>query len=406
MNAAKTTTTVPRLRFTQPDCTPFPDWEEQRLGDVIEFSRGTGVSKSDISQNGHTFCIAYGELFTTYNEVINSITSRTSVNTGTPSRVGDILMPASDVTPTGLGTASAIMVSGVRIGGDINILRPLDCINSIFLSYQINSRQKDILKLVTGTTIRHLYSSDIAKIKMALPRPDEQAKIAAFLGAVDARLEGLRRKHTHLTQYKRGIMQRLFSQALRFTQPDGTPFPDWEEKRLGDVFSERNEKGFSNLQLLAVTISTGVVKTSSLSRESNTPSNKESYKRLCIGDIAYNTMRMWQGASGVSAYEGIISPAYTVIVPNDRNVSEFWGQYFKCRPVIKIFERHSQGLVSDTWSIKYPALSSIKLFAPHPDEQAKIADFLSAIDRRIDLLDQQLTTTEGFKKFLLQQMFV
>ena len=198
------------LRFTQPDGTPFPDWEEKRLGDVIEFSRGTGVSKSDISQNGHTFCIAYGELFTTYNEVINSITSRTSVNTGTPSRVGDILMPASDVTPTGLGTASAIMVSGVRIGGDINILRPLDCINSIFLSYQINSRQKDILKLVTGTTIRHLYSSDIAKIKMALPHPDEQAKIADFLSTIDRRIDLLNQQFTTTESFKKFLLQQMF----------------------------------------------------------------------------------------------------------------------------------------------------------------------------------------------------
>ena len=388
MSAHKITATAPRLRFSE-----FSgNWEEKRLRDVFSITRGQVLAMSEVKPV-HTDQHPY------------PVYSSQTLDGGLAGYFKSYLY--SDAITWTTDGANA---------GETRFRRgPFYCTNvcGVLLNDQ-GWANKCVAEIINGITKRYvsyvgnpkLMNDVMSKIVVALPHPDEQAKIAAFLGAVDARLEGLKARHTHLTQYKRGVMQRLFSQTLRFTQPDGTPFPDWEEKRLGDVFSERNEKGFSNLQLLAVTISTGVVKTSSLSRESNTPSNKKSYKRLCIGDIAYNTMRMWQGASGVSAYEGIISPAYTVIVPNDRNVSEFWGQYFKCRPVIKIFERHSQGLVSDTWSIKYPALSSIKLFAPHLDEQTKIADFLSTIDRRIDLLNQQFTTTEGFKKFLLQQMFV
>ena len=102
------------------------------------------------------------------------------------------------------------------------------------------------------------------------------------------------------------------------------------------------------------------------------------------------------GASGVSKYEGIVSPAYTVLSPKANQHSEFWGYYFKLYSIIHIFQRNSQGLTSDTWNLKFPALSKIKLSVPSKIEQQKIADFLASIDKKIGFITKQLKQAQVF----------
>ncbi len=251
-----------------------------------------------------------------------------------------------------------------------------------------------------------LYFGDFAQIPVRIPALPEQKKIATFLGMVDEKLTALHKKHDLLAAYKRGAMQQIFSQKLRFARDDGTAFPNWERKRLGEIFDERSERGNEGAELLSVTMSRGVVRAADVDRANGASADRSNYKTVYVNDIAYNSMRMWQGANGVSAYFGIVSPAYTVIIPAPRQIPAFWGYYFKLTSVIQQFQRHSQGLTSDTWNLKFPALSSIKLPIPHPDEQQKIADFLSILDAKMDAVARQISLTEAFKKGLLQQMFV
>jgi type I restriction enzyme S subunit len=207
-------------------------------------------------------------------------------------------------------------------------------------------------------------------------------------------------------RFKAGLMQRLFSQKLRFTQDNGSAFPDWEEKRLGDVFTERSERGNTDGELLSVTMHSGVVRAVDANRANGASADLSNYKTVEVDDIAYNSMRMWQGANGVSRYSGIVSPAYTVILSKIPQIMGFWGYYFKLPTVIFLFERNSQGLTSDTWNLKFPALATIQLPIPHPEEQRKIAAALSALDAKIAATALQITKTERFKQGLLQQMFV
>lgn len=149
----------------------------------------------------------------------------------------------------------------------------------------------------------------------------------------------------------------------------------------------------------------GVMKAEDVER-ANAPSvDLSNYKLVLPGDIAYNSMRMWQGASGVSAHRGIVSPAYTVVVPCEGQLPSFWGYYFKLPATIGVFERYSQGLTSDTWNLKFSAFSLISLPVPHPDEQAKIAAALAALDRRLDLAACEEAALRRFKAGLLQAMF-
>ena len=158
----------------------------------------------------------------------------------------------------------------------------------------------------------------------------------------------------------------------------------WEQRRLEKYFDERSERS-SEGELISVTINSGVVKAIDLDRRDSSSEDKSNYKRVEKGDIAYNSMRMWQGASGYSAYSGILSPAYTVITPKEDVHSDFFAYMFKKHELIQTFQKNSQGLTSDTWNLKFPTLKRIKVYAPSYAEQVKIADVLNQLSHLITL---------------------
>ena len=154
---------------------------------------------------------------------------------------------------------------------------------------------------------------------------------------------------------------------------------------MGDCFAERVES-MPDGELISVTINDGIKKFSELGRHDNSNDDKSKYKKVCIGDIAYNSMRMWQGASGYSPYEGIVSPAYTVLSPNSGINSKCLAYQFKLPEMIHTFQINSQGITSDNWNLKYPALSEIEIFVSRNEkEQAKIAEYFEWLDRLITL---------------------
>ena len=159
----------------------------------------------------------------------------------------------------------------------------------------------------------------------------------------------------------------------------------WEQRKLGECFSERAES-MPDGELISVTINDGIKKFSELGRHDNSNENKSKYKKVCIGDIAYNSMRMWQGASGYSPYVGIVSPAYTVLSPNRGVISKCIAYQFKLPQMIHNFKINSQGITSDNWNLKYPALGEIKIYiSRNIQEQEQIADFFSNLDDLITL---------------------
>lgn len=198
------------LRFKADDGSEFPEWEEKTLGELFLFLRGSALSKSDLVDNGQNKCIHYGELFTTYREKISFIKSSTNLRDGQMSRIGDILMPSSDVTPQGLATASAIFEDNVIIGGDTNILRPKKDIDSVFVSYFLNSNKNEIMKAVTGTTVKHIYNKDVAKLNINLPTLKEQTKIANFISSIDVKINLVSRQLEEIKQFKKGLLQQMF----------------------------------------------------------------------------------------------------------------------------------------------------------------------------------------------------
>ena len=179
----------------------------------------------------------------------------------------------------------------------------------------------------------------------------------------------------------------------------------WEQRKLGEILKERKERS-SIGELISVTINNGVVKADSLERKDNSSSDKSNYKVVCKGDIAYNSMRMWQGASGYSPYNGILSPAYTVLIPTEKVDSKFISYMFKKEKMLQQFQKYSQGLTPDTWNLKYPMLKDIPVLFPKIDEQVSIRKHLDNISSLIALHQRKLEKLKQLKKFLLQNMFI
>lgn len=191
--------------------------------------------------------------------------------------------------------------------------------------------------------------------------------------------------------------------VLRF--PEFHSERNWEFEKLGTIFADRQDKGFDHLPLLSLTDKDGIIPQEEINRKNNSSSDKSKYLRVCPGDVAYNTMRMWEGRSAYVDIEGLVSPAYTVCKPSNETNGLFFSYYFKTQQLIREFHRYSQGLVKDTLNLKYESFSRIEAPVPLPAEQQKIADCLTSIDELITAQTQKLDALKAHKKGLMQKLF-
>lgn len=190
---------------------------------------------------------------------------------------------------------------------------------------------------------------------------------------------------------------------LRF--PEFKDRPTWRRQVLGDLFTERQEGGLTGLPLLSLTDKDGLIPQGETNRRDNSSLDKSKYLRVFPGDVAYNTMRMWEGRSAYVGLEGLVSPAYTVCKPKVGTDGLFFSYYFKTWPLIEQFKRYSQGLVKDTLNLKFEAFSQIPISSPQPAEQRKVAACLTSLDEWIAAEGRKLEALQAHKKGLMQELF-
>ena len=392
----------PELRFPE-----FEDsWENTQLGDIAKFSKGKGISKSEIDENGALECIRYGELYTHYGEVIEEILSKTAALDGLVlSKKNDVIIPASGESQLDIAKASCVLKSGIALGGDLNIIRTKQ--NGVFLSYYLNSEKKlDIAKLAQGNSVVHLYSSQLSKLDLNIADLPEQTKIADFLSSVDEKIKTLTKMKTLLEEYKKGVMQRLFNREIRFKDDRGQDFPDWEEKKAGRYFKNHtNKKHRGDLPILAITQENGAVLRDSIGIDiKSSETSVKSYKIVEQGDFIIS-LRSFQGGIEYSNVLGICSPAYTILKPKVEISNDFFKQYFKKESFISQLSNAVIG-IRDGKQISFDAFANLNLQVPSLAEQQKISLFLTLLDERITKAAQQIEIAQAFKKGLLQKMFV
>lgn len=276
--------------------------------------------------------------------------------------------------------------------------------NSKFLFHFLHTEKlvQNVMLRCTGTSYPSINSSDLSKIKISFPTLPEQQKIASFLSAVDDKLHALKQKHALLEQYKKGVMQKIFTQELRFKPSPiealeiGDEYPDWEEKKLGDICE--------------ITIGEFVIKTkqnpfgkypvfnggksyTGLYDEFNKEGNKIiiSARGANAGFVNFQKERYWAGNS-----------CYSIDVIDKKIYNIFYFFYY-----IKMFESNftENQQAANIPSVSKKDAEKFNIQLPFFIEQTKIATFLSTLDEKINQCQAQIEKTEVWKKGLLQKMF-
>ena len=195
-----------------------------------------------------------------------------------------------------------------------------------------------------------------------------------------------------------GLEKRPKLRFLGFDEP-------YKQCRIGDIYAERSQRGASDMELLSVTMNDGVKPRSEIEGKDNSSEDKSNYKIVRKGDMVYNSMRMWQGANGISPCDGIVSPAYTVLMPKQEINNGYFAALFKSVTLINEFRKNSQGMTSDTWNLKYPQIETIKVQIPSVSEQDKVSELFSVLDERIATQAQLVESLKKYKRGLLSAVF-
>ena len=186
-------------------------------------------------------------------------------------------------------------------------------------------------------------------------------------------------------------------------------FPGFDEPykqcRIGDIYAERSQRGASDMELLSVTMNDGVKPRSEIEGKDNSSEDKSNYKIVRKGDMVYNSMRMWQGANGISPCDGIVSPAYTVLMPKQEINNGYFAALFKSANLINEFRKNSQGMTSDTWNLKYPQIETIKVQIPSVSEQDKVSEMFSVLDERIVAQSRLVESLKKYKRGVVDGIF-
>lgn len=357
------------------------EWKVDRLGEIcLTFKSGTTITSQNIKESG---------LYPVYGG--NGLRGYTDSYTHN----GDYIL---------IGRQGALC-------GNINFIRGKAYISEHAIAVQpneINSIEFLRYKLDFWNLNRFSESSaqpglsveKLVRYKLAVPPMEEQRKIAEILGVWDEAIEKQSRLIEKLELRKRALMQRLLTGRTRlpaFTTP-------WQKVKLGEIFKERNETKCEHLPLLSITAERGVILQSESDKKDTSNDDKSKYKRICPNDIGYNTMRMWQGRSALSAMEGIVSPAYTIVTPKVGIDPLFISELIKQPRVVYDFWTHSQGLVGDTLNCKFHDFSQVKVAIPSLPEQKAIAEVLTVADKEIAIHRKKLDALRLQKRGLMQQL--
>jgi len=397
---------VPKLRFAE-----FSgSWETKKLGSLCS-KVGSGSTPS----GGQEVYQKTGVPFIRSQNVINNelVLDNTCIPESINSKMKGSIVKGNDILLNITGGSigrSCVVPKEFKMGNvnqHVSIIRLKQDEPKFVQSFLASYRgQKLILRGQTGSGREGLNFQSIRGFKVNIPPLSEQQKIASFLSSVDKKIAQLQQKQSLLEDYKKGVMQQIFSQQLRFTKEDGSAYPDWEEKRLGDFceFFSGGTPRSTNKKFYSGTIpfigSGNISDEKVYSYISEEALNSSSAKMVVKGDLLYALYGATSGEVALSKINGAINQAVMCI----RTIADkkYLFQLLKHNKerIVKTYIQGGQGNLSGR------IVSDLKFNFPCLEEQTQIAQFLSAIDKKIAVVQTQIENTQTFKKGLLQQMFV
>ena len=381
--------TTPALRFKDEQGKDYPDWDGNTLGMLFEISAGGDFEKS------HSRKIKDG-IFR-YPIYANSEKAK-----GLHGYSDKYRVKQNCITVSGRGTLG---VAHARFENFFPIVRLLVLIprkesNLIFFEHAINLLQ--IFNESTG--VPQLTAPQLKKYSLNCPSINEQQYIASFLSSVDTKIEQLSEKKELLELYKKGMMQKLFSQEIRFKDERGNDFPDWGERRFDEIAniimgtSPKSSAYNHSMNGLPLIQGNADVK----NRKSAPRIYTSEITKECLPNDTLLSVRAPVGEVSRAIHHACIGRGISAVRVKAISVQDYIFHY------LVWYEPRWKGLSQGSTfeSVNTKSIESLKILVPSKLEQQKIADFLSAIDKKIDLVAEQLEQARTFKKGLLQRMFI
>ena len=387
---------APKLRFKE-----FKDeLKKYKLKNIVNFYKGNNLSKSDITDNGIYPCILYGELYTKYSEIAYHICSKTNSYTKNQfiSKQNDVLIPCSGETAIDISTSTCLLEDNILIGGDLNVLRPINQ-DGKYLSYLLCNKKRIIIaKYAQGDSIVHLYGEKISNIDVDLPSKKEQEKIADFLSLLDKKIELQQRRIEALKIYKKGLIQQLFN------------LNDCEEKHVSDFGniltgttpSKAISKYWTNGNIAWIT-PTDITESKDIytSNEKLTIDGLNAGKFIPAGSILITCIASI-GKNAILKVNGSCNQQINAIIPNDNFNPDYLYYLFELKRDYLL----SIAGTSATSIINKSAFEKLVFKVHDIKVQNKIALILNCLELKFETEKSKLAKLRLLKESLLQQMFI
>lgn len=408
----------PKLKFKADDGSSFPAWEEKKLSDVA--IRVTRKNKDNITDIPLTISSADGLI--DQRNFFNKVVASRDMSGYYLLKKGEFAYNKSYSKGYDFGSIKRLdlydegALSTLYICFALNGDENSDFYQKYFDSLSWYSElQKICAEGARNHGLLNVPTNDFFEMKLYVPASgQEQQKLADFLSTIDTVINNYNDTIKSWKNRKKGVMQKLFSQEVRFKADDGSDFPDWEEKNLGEVFeisTETNGDRYSKQEVLSVSDEYGVVNQIEHQGRSFAGNDISKYKVVKTGQIIYTRSPLANKPFGiikiVGKEIGIVSPLYIVNDVRENNCSMFWYYNFDMsertnnylKPLVRMGAKHTMNISNEEWL-------SGKVSVPSLAEQQKIADCLSSLDDVINSYKATLAVWEELKKGLLQQMFV
>ena len=398
------------------------DWEQRKAIDIADYSKGNGYSKGDLTDAG-TPIILYGRLYTKYQFAISEVDTFAFPRNGAVySQGNEVIVPASGETAEDIARASAVEKSGVLLGGDLNILRPFDFINPLFLALAISNGepQKELAKKAQGKSVVHIHNTDIQEVTIAYPSRTEQDRIVSVFRQLDNLITLHQRKLEKLKLVKKSMLEKMFPK-------NGSSVPeirfngftdDWEQRKLGEVVERIVRKNENLESTLPLTISAqyGLIDQNEFFDKRIASKDVSGYYLVRKGEFAYNKSTSsdapWGAVKRLDRYEsGVLSTLYIVfeIIDETETCSDYLVTYYstdlwhKGVQAIAAEGARNHGLLNiapiDFFETELMLPSNIV-------EQRKIGAYFKQLDRLITLHQRKVEKLQIMKKSMLEKMFV
>ena len=399
----------PQLRFAGFDDT----WEQRKAVDIADYSKGNGYSKSDLTENG-TPIILYGRLYTKYQFAIDEVDTFATPKDGSIySQGNEVIIPASGETAEDIARASAVEKSGILLGGDLNILRPFNFINPLFLALTISNGepQKELAKKAQGKSVVHIHNSDIQEVTVSFPTRAEQDRIVAVFRSLDNLITLHQRKYDKLTNVKKSMLEKMFPKngsnvpEIRFKG-----FSDaWEQRKLGDIVGiydgvhqtpnyQNSGVMFLSVENIATLKSSKFISEEDFKRDYKVYPQENDILMTRIGDV---------GTTNVVTDNGL--KAYYVSLALLKYKST--DPYFLSNAIQSDYVQ--KGLANRTLKTAIPMkinkdeIGKVSVMLPlSATEQQQIGKYFRSLDHLITLHQRELEKLKNLKKACLEKMFV